>query len=251
MPFIHALCLTLSFVSFFSYAEERAMISVVTPEYKGYTNADGSGLIFDILGAVYDSQKYKIKIAFVPWKRAQLLVSKKKAHMMLGNIQHNIIDGMIRPKHPLFVEQTGAIYKKERYQWNGLESLSNKHLVWVRGYSYNKRPELQKLEYKYDALNSFPIAWNRLKNDRHADVLVSSLTELRIYESLDYIDLSDFEVNVLWSENAYIAFSDEPFSKKLAEIYDRKIIDLLESGRLKAMFLEAGHPFQEGIWVNQ
>src|SRR5690554_5285993 len=51
-------------------------ISVVAPEWEGFTNKDGSGLYWELLRAIYEPVGITVKTANVPWNRAMKMVTK-------------------------------------------------------------------------------------------------------------------------------------------------------------------------------
>ena len=66
-------------ISYSATAEEKAFefkrgqiktINVVAPMWEDYTNADGSGMYWDIIRSIYVNENIKLKTSTVPWNRA-------------------------------------------------------------------------------------------------------------------------------------------------------------------------------------
>jgi hypothetical protein len=85
--------LTLIFSDALLFAQEldkNKTIFIVTPEWDGQTNKDGTGLFFDIVRSVYEPEGIKMKFEIVPWKRAELMVISDKA-ALLDSYEENIV----------------------------------------------------------------------------------------------------------------------------------------------------------------
>ena len=85
--------------------------------------------------------------------------------------------------------------------------------------------------------------------EREADIFLESFTELQIYINLGLIDMTAYRKEVLWEENAYVAFSSSDTSKTLIDIYDDGIIELAQSGKLQQIFEKWGHPYPAEAWT--
>lgn len=232
------------------FGEEIGTIHIVTPSWEGHTNEDGTGLFFDIVRSVYEPVGIKMEYEFVPWKRAEHMVADNEADAMLCVVEQNISTDMLSPRYPMVVEYTAAVFKKEKIQeWKGIESLADKHLVWLRGYDYHKNPLLKDIRFKWDEVDKAFSAWGRMENDREADIYIDSVVDIRNYIRTNNIDMTPYRMEDLWGENAYMAFAKSEKSEKLIEIYDRRIIELFKAGELKKLFEKWDlYPYPPEAW---
>lgn len=58
---------------------------LVSEEWTDYTNADGSGLAWDILRRVFEPSGYKVKTRTEPYSRAVGLVQRGEADVWVGS----------------------------------------------------------------------------------------------------------------------------------------------------------------------
>jgi ABC-type amino acid transport substrate-binding protein len=86
-----------------------------------------------------------------------------------------------------------------------------------------------------------------LENNR-AEVYIETLVDVWEPAKRNGIDMNNYQMETLWTENYYIAFSKSDKSKKLIEIYDKRIPELLQSGELKQLFEKWKYEFLPDIW---
>lgn len=208
-------------------------IIVATPMWEDQTHEDGTGLFFDIIRKVYEPSGIKMKFEIVPWKRAEEMVAEDQADVIPAGYKD---DPGVYPKNPLYVDYTTAVFKKSVIkEWKGLQTLKEKNVIWQRGYNFHNVPALKALSLKWSEFDDYAQAWEMLKNDR-VDAYLESLIDLERYIRKNKIDMSVYQSEVLVAKNAYLRFSKSDKSKKLIEIYDKKIPELIASGELEAMF---------------
>lgn len=208
-------------------------ILVVTPMWEDQTHEDGTGLFFDIIRKVYEPFGIQMKYQIVPWKRAEDMINSNKADIIPAAYKDN--PGLY-PKYPLYIDYTTAVFKKSRFpEWKGLETLKDKTAIWLRGYAFNDVPEIKALHLKWSEIDEYSQAWIMLNNDR-ADVYIESMIDLERYIRTNRIDMTPYQMKVLVSKNAYLKFSNTEKSKRLVELYDKRIPELIGSGELEALF---------------
>ena len=138
-PFVIVLALMLALPGFVRANESINTIVIATEAWDQYTNEDGSGLFLDIARAVYQPLGIEIKVDYVPYNRALHLLKFKTADAMFGTYSADKEgkDYIVTPRYPIDTERTIAIFKQSQdRKWQGIESLRNQHLGWVRGYDY-------------------------------------------------------------------------------------------------------------------
>lgn len=250
--FFAAACLPIIFIMFSGFAKadgERNNLYIVTPSWKGQTNKDGTGLYFDIVRAVYIMAGIKVKYDFVPWKRAQRILAKKQADAMLGAWQDDAErQGQLIPDYPLCMEYTGAIFKKQNIlKWEGLRSLEKKKAVWLRGYDYQTIPQFAELKLNWTEVDEYRHIWLMLHKER-VDVYIDALIDITRYIADNKIDMTLYQMEVLWKENIYMAFSNTEKSKRFIKIFNRRIIELVNSGELKKIYQKWNMRYSPDSW---
>ncbi|WP_207681881.1 substrate-binding periplasmic protein [Desulfonema magnum] len=242
------LFLTLS-LSAFAFGQDIKIIHVVTPSWEGFTNKDGTGLFFDIVRKVYEPVGIKMKHEIVPWEHAETMVGSGKADAMLSVAVQNIGKEMLAPKYPMVIEYTVAVFKKSKIgEWRGLETLGGRQAIWIHGYDFHKNPNIRGIKLKWSEVDTHGQAWDMLKKDK-TEVLMDALAGIEYYIRKNNIDFTPFGIEPLWGEKMYMAFSKSERSEKLIEIYDKRIMKLVNSGELKKIFEKWDlYPFPPDAW---
>jgi len=237
-------------------AAERPRIQrlqIVTPQWEAQTNEDGTGLFFEIVRRVYEPEGIQISYHFTPWKRARSMVSSKEADAMLCVWREDAREeGQLTPRFPLFVEHTAAVFRKDVIaHWSGIKTLDGKRAVWIRGYDYHTYDQLAQVRFaSWQEVDDYAHAWLLLDNKRY-DVYIDALIDIEHYIASQPVDMTLYRLEVLWGQNAYVAFSTTEKSKELIEIYDRRIQELFKTGVLKVIYDKWGTRFTPAAWQLQ
>ena len=212
-----------------AFAEENKIstIEVVTPAWEGITNRDGTGLYFELLQMIYEPVGIEVAIEFVPWVRAVKRVDSKSSDAMLGS--YNTVDALFS-RYPLDTEYTAVVYKTDSVEkWNGVNTIENKAVVWVRGYNYHK---YLPVKVKYHEVNRSEQGWKMLVLGR-VDFFMNSLNAINRYVSRNKIDMTDFRIKIVLVKSLFVRFAKTEKSKKLIEIYDSRMKELIEKDSLR------------------
>ncbi len=213
-------------------------ITVVSEPLPGLTNEDGTGLYWDILRAIYEPAGIAVKFDAVPLKRAQVMIEDQTADAMLGHYRGDS-NNFIFPQWHYGAQSIAAIFKKGSLNWNGQQSLVGKRVAWIRGADYDK-------------YLTVPVVGDE-KNDHVGPLLMVNADRLDLFlddraELLKTFELSaerlqkegvqreNFQIETVLELKLYPAFADTPRGRKLAEIFDDRMPQLLSSGKLKALF---------------
>ncbi len=211
---------------------------VVSEPLPGLTNEDGTGLYWDILRAVYEPMGITVKIQAVPLKRAQVMIENKTADVMLGHYRGDSED-FIFPQWHYSAQTISALFKKGSLNWNGQPSLAGKRIAWIRGADYGKYLSVPVVaEEKNDHLSPLLMV-NADRLDAFLDDRAELLKTFRV--SADRLkhegfDRENCQIEDVLELKLYPAFADTPQGRKLAEIFDDRMPQLLSSGKLKVLF---------------
>ncbi len=225
-------------------------IKIITPEWDGQTNRDGTGLFFDIVRAVYNPARVKVEFRFAPFKRCQATVSAAKADAMLCVWKTHASElKQLTPRYPIFVERTAVIFKNaSMFSWQGLHTMDYKRAAWLRGYNYHRDKEMASVQLaQWYEVDSHEEAWQQLNMDRF-DFYIDALIDLNAYIKSNKVDMHLYQKEVLWSNESFMAFSDTKRSRALIEIFDREIQKLVKSGELARIYEKWDQPFYSNYW---
>ena len=217
--------------STFLYGGETiTSINIVTPEWQGLTNKDGTGLYFELLQMVYEPVGIKVKYEFVPWARAVIYVNSKTNDALLGS--YNTVDAYF-PEYPIDTEYTVAVYKNGIVdRWLGEKSIENKKVAWVRGYNYHR---YLNVKVNFSEVNRSEQGWKMLMEDR-IEFFLNSQNAIKKYVKKNDVDLNGIKINTVLVKNIYVRFSKTVKSKRLIEIYDKRMSTLIQRGKIQTLF---------------
>lgn len=217
---------------FMSYGENNRDILVVSDVWEGTANEDGTGLYFDILREVFENNGYKIIIKNYPYSRAVYITKRGDANIVIGPYTGEV-DNVIYPKYHFAVDKVVVLFKKTKINnWQGIDSLRDKTVGWMRGYSYDKYINIPVNYIEVDKRES---TLQMLLSDR-IDIFIDSYEDLTDLIEKQGVSLSDFELKNLIDLKMYMCFSNNTFGKELSEVWDREIEKLIKNKRLYNLF---------------
>ncbi|MDM8537022.1 transporter substrate-binding domain-containing protein [Desulfobacterales bacterium HSG17] len=223
-------------------------IRIFTPSWPGQTNADGTGLFFDIVRSIYEPAGIKMTYKIVPWKRAEKMLMTNQADAMVDVLKSN---AYITPVYPMNVLQQYVVFRKDNIKkWKGIETLENKSLVWIFGYDFHKNHHLKSKKFKWTEAKTHASAWQMVVKGR-TDFYLDVLADFENYIKNNNIDMEHYGIENVWNENTYMSFANSEKSKKLIEIYDKRIITLFQSGELKKIFEKWNYKFSPDAWKSK
>lgn len=214
-------------------------VQLVTEEWRDYTNSDGTGLAWDVLRKVFEPAGYGVTTRAEPYSRSVGLVQRGEADAWVGSYQDEK-----NSLYPRWNYDTDHIYTLGLADMPAptVQTVGQYHLAWVRSYEYQRYlPNIQHYEevQRRNGILS-------MLDHKRADYYIDALTEIQtILEQAD--DPSEYKVSHLTELPLYIGFSDTPRGRKLRDIFDQRMGQLVESGELKPIFQhwEQPYPFEQ------
>ena len=213
---------------------QKIDITVVTQEWVGFTNKDGTGGYWEIIDGALGS-KYKIKKKVVPWKRALNDVKNGKADALAG--VYKGYDYLLYPKFHIDLDVVDIVYKKDKFpNYKNLKDTKGKKVLWSRGYS-------QEFKSHFDfpvsilEFNTLEQGLKLLERDR-GDFLVDYKTDILPEAKKQKLDMSQYRVRVGFKGDlTYLAFSKKSAkAKQLIADFDAGLEKLRSSGRLLKIY---------------
>jgi ABC-type amino acid transport substrate-binding protein len=231
------------FAMFCSFAQAGdtppTVIHLASEEWEDYTAADGHGLGWDVLRAIFEPAGVKLDIRIEPYTRAVGLAQRGDVDACVGAYRNDVSDLL----YPRWNYDTDHIYAL------GLASnpaptpqtLGNYRLAWVRGYEYqNYLPNV----HRYNEVIRRAGILSMLTHNR-ADFYIDALTEI------DYVvkrakDPSLFRRTHIAELPLYLCFANTPKARTLMELFDQRMDVLVKNGQLKPIFERWKQPYPFG-----
>ncbi|MCG8565162.1 MAG: transporter substrate-binding domain-containing protein [Desulfobacterales bacterium] len=229
--------------------EPVTAIEVVTPQWEGQANADGTGLFCDILRAVYEPRGVGVRFRMIPWTRGRSMVEAGQGDALLCVLKGREGDRDLS-RFPLYVERTAAVYKRHSIpRWDGIHSLDYTRAVWLRGYDYQLNPRLRAIQFgDWQEADSHENAWLQLNLDQY-DIYIDALVDIDRFMADHAMDSGLYEKQILWTEAAHVGFAPTERGRLLRRMFDRGIRDLYQGGRLQGLYDKWGRSFDPAHWA--
>lgn len=217
-----------------------SQINLASDQWLEYTNADGSGLGWDLLRKVFEPAGVSVRFRIVPYTRSVGLVQRGEADAWVGSYQDET-----KALYPRWNYDTDHIYALGRATSPrpSLTTVGTYRLAWVRGYDYQKYlPNV--LHFNEVQRRGSILAM--LEHDR-ADYYIDSLNEINFILKAS-ADSAAYHITSLVDLPMYLGFADNPRGRALRKLYDQRMGELVASGQLREIFLrwKQPYPFESG-----
>ena len=216
--------------------EVPAQVRLVSEAWVDYTNADGSGLAWDVLRKVFEPAGVKVVTQSAPYSRAVGLVKRGEADAWVGSYKGESKDNLY-PRWHFDMDHIYALGLASKPAPTP-STVGQYRLAWVRGYDYasylpnaHDYREIQRRE------GILPM----LEYDR-VDFYIDALTEV------DYVlgqasEPARFRKSHVAELPLYLAFANNGEAKALRELFDKRMAELVRSGELKPIFEHWKQPY--------
>ena len=209
-----------------------AEIILASEEWANATNKDGTGLYWDIFRAIYEPVGIKTKFIIRSYRGSVGLVKKNQADAVVG-INPERIDGALSAKYPFVKDYVLVLFKKNKQnQWNGQETLKNKKIGWLKGYSYDDYLEVPVIKKEFTKRESI---LRRLDKDQ-VDFFMDTRKDLESVLNKGIIDVSSYTVETVLELERYLVFANNKKGKELKKIFDQRFPNLVKSGEIEKLF---------------
>ncbi|WP_296269237.1 substrate-binding periplasmic protein [Pseudomonas sp. UBA6562] len=217
-------------------APAPAQVRLVSEQWQDYTEADGTGLAWDVLRQVFEPAGVRVVAQSAPYSRAIGLVRRGEADAWVGSYQNESPDNLY-PRWHFDVDHIYAL-GLAKGPVPTAATIGHYRLAWVRGYDYARYlpnvgdgREVQRRE------GILPM----LEHDR-VDFYIDALTEI------DYVigqsnQPQRFRRTYIAELPLYLAFADSDAGRTLRDLFDRRMEQLVRSGELKPIFERWRQPY--------
>ena len=204
-------------------------LSVASEVWEGHSNADGSGLAWDLLRAVFEPAGVTLKITSVPYTRALGLAQRGKVDAVLG-LYLNEAEDIAYPRWPYADDAVVALGLADAPAPT-LQNLANYRLIWVRGYSFQSQLTNLKNYQEVQRRDGIP---QMLKQGR-ADFYIDDDDEVKILlASTEHSE--EFKVTPLRYLPVYLGFARTEHGRAMQALYEQRMPQLLRAGTLRPIF---------------
>lgn len=227
-------------VLFFFYAanvhakQEIAEVTFASESWVQATEENGTGLYWDIFRAIYEPENIKVKFEIRSYISSINMMELKKVDAMVGSYADEIENG-IYPEHHFAVDVVQALFLKSKIaDWKGQESLKDRNVGWIEGYAYD---EYLTVPVKKKEIVTRDNLAKMLQADRFVFFL-DAKGDLDALVKNGTLDSSLFERQTILKLKLYTVFRKDERGKRLAQLFDKGMKRLLESGQLKNMYID-------------
>jgi polar amino acid transport system substrate-binding protein len=220
-----------------------AEIRAVSEVWDGHTNADGTGLGWDVLRKVFEPAGFKVLTKTEPYTRSIGLVMRGKADVWLGSYAGEV-DGAVYPKWKYDFDRVYALGLSQAPVPSN-DTIGQYRLFWVRGYDFQDQlPNIST----YREIQRRDGVLDMLQNKR-ADFYIDAIEEIDMVLS-STSDKSAFRITQVAELPLYLGFSPNERGRELAALFDQRMAELVQSGELKPIFAGWKKPYPFGSAAN-
>ena len=212
-------------------------IQIVSEHWPGHTNTDGSGLAWELMREIFEPAGVRVDTRIVPYTRSIGLVQRGEADAWLGSYRNEVADRVFYPRMPYDADRVVAL-SLTGAPVPTLQDIGRYRLAWMRGYSYQGYlpgvHHFQEIQRRVGIL--------RMLELQRADFYLDASTEVDdvLHEGPDP---ARFRITPLIRLPLYLGFADTPRGHALAELFDRRMPELLHSGALRPIFQRWRQPY--------
>lgn len=227
--------LSILFVSSLVAADN--IIKAESEAWDDATNADGTGLYWDILREIYEPEGYSLQLHTSSYMRSVGLVVAGQTDIMVGAYAKEI-EAVVYPHLHFAVDHVVALAKVSRndlpspQQWLGEQSLAGRNVGYIRGYAFAKfiNADFNKSEF-YDR----KLILQSLMNDR-LDYVLDEVTDITKELEKNGYDTASFQMFSIKTLPLYFVFHDSPRGQALSLLFDKRMAELMSSGVIKQLY---------------
>lgn len=222
-------------------AELRA-IHFVTEAWDGMTNADGTGLCWDLFRKIYEPSGIRVEFEIMPYARATKLVQTKEADASIGAYL-NEFEGVLFSKWHYTQDIVLVIFKKGKVAaWDGEKSL-NGNIGWMRGYAFDQYLQATPQFFEVDRRES---GLKMLEAGR-LDFFLDTKDELLDALKQGVIKQDDYQIETILKLNVYLTFADNERGREFVKLFDDRMAEFVKSRELLPLYQKWGfeYPFDE------
>lgn len=209
-------------------------ISVVAPEWEGFTNKDGSGLYWELLRAIYEPVGITVKTANVPWNRAMKMVTKYSVYNAIVGEDQDTEESVLFTDFAIDVEYSSVLSMASRHlDWDGPQSLSGKNVAWMKDYDLisEEDRDFNLIEYRTVTQGL------EMLEDGRIDFMIEEWDEIAEAVAANNQLMTRYDMNEMpEGKDVFVVFANSQQSQLLIDIYNERIPVLYQQGKLLPLY---------------
>lgn len=213
-----------------------SQIRLVSEEWLDYTNADGTGLAWDVLRKVFEPAGLAVKTQSAAYIRAIGLVKRGEVDAWVGSYKEENSSNLY-PRWHFDMDHIYALGLADK-PLPTFTTVGQYRLAWVRGYEFkNYLPNVQHYREIQRREGILPM----LEHNR-VDFYIDAETEV------DYVlgqadDPHRYRMTHVAELPLYLAFGHGKDSQTLRDLFDQRMAKLVRSGELRPIFEHWKQPY--------
>lgn len=211
-------------------------IVLVSEQWNGYTEADGTGLGWDLMRELFEPAGVQVQARVEPYTRAVGLVQRGEADAWVGAYK-NEVEGTLYPQWHYDVDEIYALSLASE-PTPTLHTLGSYRLAWVRGYEFEHY--LPDIVHFNEVARREPIL-NMLDHSR-ADLYIDAKPEISFILQQTK-EPERFRTTYLAAIPLYLSFANTARGRSLRILFDRRMAQLVRSGKLRPIFARWKQPY--------
>jgi ABC-type amino acid transport substrate-binding protein len=217
-------------------ARVRGNVVLASEVWNNYTNADGSGLAWEVLRRVFEPAGITLQTRSEPYTRSIGLAQRGEIDGWVGSYRDEV-RGLVYPQWNLDSDHIYALGLATAPTPTAA-TLGNYRLAWLRGYKFEEYlPNVRRFNQieRRDGILSMLL-------HARADFYVDSLNESK-YVLSQAEDPSKFKLTPIVKLPLYVAFANSARGRAMATLFDQRMKVLVKSGELKPIFEHWKQPY--------
>lgn len=218
--------------------EVPAQVRLASERWEDYTNADGTGIAWDIMRKVFEPAGVKVVVSSVPYSRAIGLVKRGEADAWVGSYHEESADN-IYPRWHFDSDHIYALSLSSK-PVPTVDNLGQFKLSWVRGYDYQRYlPKVGEYREVQRREGILPM----LERGR-VDFYIDAQTEVDyVLDQAVEAERNKFRSTHIAELPLYLAFGKTERGRALMALFDQRMDKLVASGELRAIFAHWEQPY--------
>jgi len=216
--------------------EHIKSVSIVAPLWEDFTNADGTGLYWQVLQEIYQPEGVKLRHKTVPWNRAIKMVSKYHLYNAIVGEYREDQEDLLFPDYPIDVEYLSVIVRPG-LKFEDMSSLTGKSVGWIKDYELIDDEDIDFTLKEFRDLNQ----GMALLKAGVLDYVIDEWDEIALAMQQHHLSEDTYSVGQLpEGTDVYVAFNKSSVSETLIKIYNERVEQLVKSGRMAAIYQQSG-----------
>lgn len=204
-----------------------------SPSWKGFTSPDGQGLYHDLMRAAFAERGDTVRHLEVPAKRGVVML--REGQIDVYTCDTAAAPGMQLAETPMYEGEFHALFLSGAFpNWNGVESMADRLLVWRLGY-YS--PADFPVPVRFEETTTGTDALNRVVH-RSADFYIDDvnliLETVRAYPAA--LDAKAYRIESVGFRQYFPMFSGSARGNELRRAFEEGMHSLAEQDRLRPIY---------------